>query len=459
MNNTEKNERNESKVLYDFYGKCPKVAQLIPLSLQHVLAAVVGVVTPSIIIANVCGLTEAEKTMLIQAALILTAIATLIQLFPIFKKVGAGLPVIMGTSFAYVPTLEAIGAEFNIGTIMGAQIIGGCVAILFGLFVKQIRKLFPDIVTGTVIFTIGLSLYPTAVRYMAGGSGSESFGSARNWLVAIVTFAVVLVLNNFTKGVLKLGSLFFGMVVGYVMALAFGMVDFSNVANTTSVIAIPQFMHFHIEFVPAACASLAIVYIVNSVQTIGDLTSTTMGGLDRIPTDRELQGGILTQGVMSIVGAFFGGLPTATYSQNVGIVTVNKVVNRIVFAVSALVLLAAGLIPGLSALLTTIPQSVIGGATLSVFAQIAMTGIRMFTKDGLTPRKTTVVGMSVALGVGVTQVSGCLSGPGFPGWVHTVFGTSSVVVATIMAIILNLILPKEQPGEENAADKNFSRVQ
>lgn len=453
MNNTEKNVGNESKVLYDFYGKCPKVAQLIPLSLQHVLAAVVGVVTPSIIIANVCGLTEAEKTMLIQAALILTAIATLIQLFPIFKKVGAGLPVIMGTSFAYVPTLEAIGAEFNIGTIMGAQIIGGCVAIVFGLFVKQIRKLFPDIVTGTVIFTIGLSLYPTAVRYMAGGSGSESFGGARNWLVAIVTFAVVLVLNNFTKGVLKLGSLFFGMVVGYVMALFFGMVDFSNVANTTSVIAIPQFMHFHIEFVPAACASLAIVYIVNSVQTIGDLTSTTMGGLDRIPTDRELQGGILTQGVMSIVGAFFGGLPTATYSQNVGIVTVNKVVNRIVFAVSALVLLAAGLIPGLSALLTTIPQSVIGGATLSVFAQIAMTGIRMFTKDGLTPRKTTVVGMSVAMGVGITQVSGCLSGPGFPGWVHTVFGTSSVVVATIMAILLNLILPKEQPQEGKTADK------
>lgn len=448
MDKTEKNTGNESKVLYDFYGKRPKVAQLIPLSLQHVLAAVVGVVTPSIIIANVCNLAEAEKTMLVQAALILTAIATLVQLFPIFGKIGAGLPVIMGTSFAYVPTLEAIGAEFNIGTIMGAQIVGGCVAILFGLFVKQIRKLFPDVVTGTVIFTIGLSLYPTAVRYMAGGAGSEGFGGVRNWFVAIVTFAVVLVLNNFTKGVLKLGSLFFGMLVGYAMSLAFGMVDFTNVTNTTSIIAVPQFMHFKIEFVPAACASLAIVYIVNSVQTIGDLTSTTMGGLDRVPTDRELQGGILTQGVMSIVGAFFGGLPTATYSQNVGIVTVNKVVNRIVFMVSALVLLAAGLIPSLSALLTTIPQSVIGGATLSVFAQIAMTGIRMFTKDGLTPRKTTVVGMSVALGVGITQVSGCLTGPGFPGWVHTVFGTSSVVVATIMAIILNLILPKEKLPEE-----------
>ena len=174
------------------------------------------------------------------------------------------------------------------------------------------------------------------------------------------------------------------MIAGYLLALAFGMVDFSSVTNTTAIVAVPQFMHFQIKFVPSACISLAIVYIVNSVQTIGDLTSTTMGGMDRVPTNRELQGGILTQGVMSIFGAFFGGLPTATYSQNVGIVTVNKVINRIVFLVAAVILMIAGFIPVFSAALTTIPQSVIGGATLSVFAQIAMTGVRMFTKDGLT---------------------------------------------------------------------------
>jgi xanthine permease len=436
--------RGDETILYDFKGGAPSAGKLIPLSLQHVLAAVVGVITPSIIVAGVCNLSPEEKTMMIQAALILTAIATLLQLFPIFGRIGAGLPVIMGTSFAYVPTLEAIGGQFNIGTIMGAEIVGGLVAIVFGIFVKQIRRLFPDVVTGTVIFTIGLSLYPTAVRYMAGGAGTEGFGGTRNWMVALITFAVVLVLNNFTKGVLKLGSLFWGMIVGYIVSLCLGMVNFSSVLNTSSVVSVPQFMHFKIEFVPAACASLAIVYIVNSVQTIGDLTSTTVGGMDRIPTDKELQGGIVTQGLMSIVGAFFGGLPTASYSQNVGIVTVNKVVNRIVFLVAALILLAAGLIPSLSALLTTIPQAVIGGATLSVFAQIAMTGIRLFTKGGLTPRKTTVVGMSVALGVGITQVSGCLTGPGFPSWVNTVFGTSSVVVATLMAIILNLIIPKEK---------------
>ena len=427
-------EPGKGNVLFDFYGKAPDMSQLVPLSLQHVLAAIVGVITPSMIIAGVCGLTDAEKTMMIQAALIFTALATFLQLFPLFHKIGAALPVIMGTSFAYVPTLTAIGGEFGIGAIMGAQIIGGIVAIVFAIFVKQIRKLFPDIVTGTVIFTIGLSLYPTAIRYMAGGSGHPEFGGLKNWAIALLTFAVVLFLNNFTKGVLKLGSLFFGIIVGYVASLCLGMIDFSNVTNTTSIV----------EFAPAACASLAIVYAVNAVQTIGDLTSTTIGGMDRVPTDNELQGGILVQGVASIVGAFFGALPTASYSQNVGIVTMNKVVNRVIFAVSAAVLLIAGLIPALSAALTTIPQCVIGGATLSVFAQIAMTGVRLFTKDGMTARKTTVVGMSVALGVGITQVSGCLQGPGIPEWINTVFGSSSVVVATIMAIILNLTLPPEE---------------
>lgn len=437
-------KENRHRELYEYRGAAPAISVLLPLSLQHVLAAVVGVITPAIIVAGVCELDPQERMMMIQAALIMTAVATLLQLFPVFGRIGAGLPVIMGTSFAYVPTLQAIGGQFNIGTILGAEIVGGCVAIVFGLFVRQIRVLFPDIVTGTVIFTIGLSLYPTAVRYMAGGSGHPEFGGAKCWTVALVTFAVVLFLNNFTRGVLKLGSLFFGMIAGYALALVFGMVDFSSVTATQAIISLPRFMHFHIEFVPSACASLAIVYAVNAVQTIGDLTSTTMGGMDRVPTDRELQGGIITQGIASIIGAFFGGLPTATYSQNVGIVTVNKVINRIVFLVSALILLAAGLFPALSALLTTIPQSVIGGATLSVFAQIAMTGVRMFTKDGLPPRTVTVVGMSVALGVGITQVADSLAGPGFPSWVPTVFGSTPVVVATIMAIVLNLILPKEK---------------
>ena len=377
--------------VFSFEG-VPSAGQMIPLGFQHVVAAVVGIITPAILIADTCGLSAGERTLMIQVSLILTAVATLLQLFPIFGRIGSRLPVIMGISFAYIPTLQAIGGEFDLATILGAEIVGGCVAILFGIFVKWIRPLFPPLVTGTVIFTIGLSLYPTAVRYMAGGNAtSEWFGNPRSWAVALITLAVVVFLNNFTKGILKLASILIGMVVGYVIAYFVGIVDLSGISSAAW-FALPEFMPFEIQFVPSACVSLAIVYVVNAVQTIGDLSSTTMGGMDRLPTDKELSGGIIGQGVMSIVGAFFGGLPTASYSQNVGIVTVNRVINRAVFTLAAGVLLVAGLVPKFASILTTIPQCVIGGATISVFATITMTGIRMITEGGFTPRKSSVVG-------------------------------------------------------------------
>ncbi len=422
----------------------PSPSQLIPLGLQHVVAAVVGIITPAIMVSNTCALSDADRTLLIQVSLIVTALATLLQLYTIKHRIGSGLPVVMGVSFAYVPTLLAIGGQFDLPTILGAEIVGGCIAILFGIFVKQIRKLFPPLITGTVIFTIGLSLYPTAVRYMAGGAGSEGFGGLKNWSVALVTLAVVVLLQNFGKGILKLGAILWGMIAGYVMALCLGMVDFSAVAPAGWFqLAAP--LHFGVKFEVSACVSLAVVYVINAVQTIGDLSSTTMGGMERMPTDRELSGGIVAQGLVSILGALFGGLPAATYSQNVGIVTVNKVINKAVFAFASLILLIAGLVPKLSAILTTIPQAVIGGATISVFATITMTGIRMITSDGFSMRSSVVVGLSVALGVGITQVAGALQGPGFPAWVHTVFGSSPIVVTAIMAILLNLLLPKNQP--------------
>lgn len=427
-------------IIYQLKG-VPPTGQLIPLGMQHVVAAVVGIITPAILVANTCGLSDADKTLLIQVSLLVTALGTLLQVYA--KKVGAGLPVIMGISFAYVPTLLAIGGQFDLPTILGAQIVGGAVAVLFGIFVKKIRVFFPSLVTGTVIFTIGLSLYPTAVRYIAGGSGAADFGGIQNWAVALVTLVTVIGLQNFAKGILKTGAILWGMIVGYLLSLCLGMVNFDSVGPAGWFqVAAP--LHFGIKFEASACVSLAVVYVINAVQTIGDLSSTTMGGMDRMPTDAELSGGIINQGLTSIVGAFFGGLPTASYSQNVGIVTVNRVINKAVFAFAALVLLVAGFVPKFSAVLTTIPQAVIGGATISVFATITMTGIRMITSEKFTMRSSAVVGLAVALGVGITQVSGSLQGPGFPAWVNTVFGSSPVVVAAIVAIALNLILPKEQ---------------
>lgn len=419
----------------------PKLSQAFPLALQHVVAMIVGCVTPAIVIAGVAGLEGNDKVIFVQAALFVAAISTLIQLFPIGGKIGSGLPVIMGVSFAYLPSMQAIAGNFDIATILGAQLIGGIVAVFVGIFVKKLRVLFPPLITGTVVFTIGLSLYPTAVKYMAGGASSPNYGAWQNWLVGFITLAVVIALNHFAKGILKLASILIGMIVGYIVSGFFGMIDFSAVASA-GVFEIPHPMYFGMKFEVSAIVTMVLLFVINSVQAIGDFSATTGGGLDREPTDKELSGGIVAYGLSNVFGSFFGGLPTATFSQNVGIVATTKVVNRVVLGLAAVIILLAGFVPKFSALLTTIPQCVLGGATISVFASIAMTGIKLVTQQPLTYRNTSIVGLAVALGMGITQCSDALAT--LPAWVTTVFGKSPVVVTTIVAITLNLILPKEK---------------
>lgn len=419
----------------------PKLTQAFPLALQHVVAMIVGCVTPAIVIAEMAGLNEGDKVIFVQAALFIAAVSTLIQLFPLGGRIGSGLPVIMGVSFAYLPSMQAIVGNFDIATILGAQLIGGVVAIFVGIFVTKLRKLFPPLITGTVVFTIGLSLYPTAVKYMAGGQSSPNYGAWQNWLVAFLTLAVVVALNHFAKGILKLASILIGMIVGYIISGFFGMIDFSAVQGA-GIFQIPRPMYFGMKFEASAVMTLVILFIINSVQAIGDLSATSGGGLDREPTDKELSGGIIGYGITNILGSFFGGLPTATFSQNVGIVATTKVVNRVVLGLAAGIILLAGFVPKFSALLTTIPQCVLGGATISVFASIAMTGIKLVVQQPLTYRNTSIVGLSVALGMGITQCSDALAQ--LPAWVTTVFGKSPVVVTTIVAILLNVILPKDK---------------
>ena len=419
----------------------PKLTQAFPLALQHVVAMIVGCVTPAIVIAEMAGLNEGDKVIFVQAALFIAAVSTLIQLFPLGGRIGSGLPVIMGVSFAYLPSMQAIVGNFDIATILGAQLIGGIVAIFVGIFVTKLRKLFPPLITGTVVFTIGLSLYPTAVKYMAGGQSSPNYGAWQNWLVAFLTLAVVVALNHFAKGILKLASILIGMIVGYIISGFFGMIDFSAVQGA-GIFQIPRPMYFGMKFEASAVMTLVILFIINSVQAIGDLSATSGGGLDREPTDKELSGGIIGYGITNILGSFFGGLPTATFSQNVGIVATTKVVNRVVLGLAAGIILLAAFVPKFSALLTTIPQCVLGGATISVFASIAMTGIKLVVQQPLTYRNTSIVGLSVALGMGITQCSDALAQ--LPAWVTTVFGKSPVVVTTIAAILLNVILPKDK---------------
>ena len=433
----------------------PSLGEALPLAFQHVVAAIIGIVTPAIIVAATAGISEADSVKLIQAALVVSALSTLLQLFPFIRVkgvgIGAGLPVIMGISFAYLPSMQAIAEGFDIPTILGAQIVGGCMAIIVGLFIKKIRKFFPPLIAGTVVFTIGLSLYPTAINYMAGGAGRPDYGSWKNWLVAIITLVIVTALNHFGKGLWKLASILIGIIGGYVVALFFGMVDFSPVAQA-SVFQITAPLHFGVKFEISSSIAIGLLFVVNSVQAIGDFSATTSGGLDRMPTDNELQGGIIGYGISNILGALMGGLPTATYSQNVGIVATTKVVNRCVLGLAAVILLVAGLIPKFSSLLTTIPYCVLGGATVSVFASIAMTGMKLINTEKMSYRNTSVVGLGVALGMGITQASGSLAS--FPDWFTTIFGKSPVVVATLVAILLNIILPKDKETvPETASDE------
>ena len=389
----------------------------------------------------------------------MSAVTTLIELFPIGGKLGSGLPVMFGISFAYLPSMQAIvGGGGDIATIAGAMVVGGIVAAVVGVFVKKIRRFFPPIITGTVVFTIGLSLYPTAINYMAGGAGNTYevvvlrkgltsalvHGSWQNWAVAAFTLIVVMVMSNKGKGICKLAAILLGMIAGYIVAAVFGMVDLSEVRDAAW-FSLPQFMHFGIKFEFSACIALALLFAINAIQAIGDLTATTVGGLNREPTDQELQGGIVTYGLTNVLSAFFGSLPTATYSQNVGIVATNKVVNRVVFALAGGFLLLAGLIPKFSAILTTIPQCVLGGATITVFSTIAMTGMKLIASETISPRNTTIVGLSAALGVGISQSSSALSQ--FPESITIIFGKTPVVIATIMAVLLNLILPQENTDQ------------
>ena len=437
----------------------PPLGMSISLALQHLVAMIVGCVTPAIIIANALGLPQSERVLLIQVSLVMSAVTTLIELFPIGGKLGSGLPVMFGISFAYLPSMQAIvGGGGDIATIAGAMVVGGIVAAVVGVFVKKIRRFFPPIITGTVVFTIGLSLYPTAINYMAGGAGNTYevvvlrkgltsalvHGSWQNWAVAAFTLIVMMVMSNKGKGICKLAAILLGMIAGYIVAAVFGMVDLSEVSDAAW-FSLPQFMHFGIKFEFSACIALALLFAINAIQAIGDLTATTVGGLNREPTDQELQGGIVTYGLTNVLSAFFGSLPTATYSQNVGIVTTNKVVNRVVFALAGGFLLLAGLIPKFSAILTTIPQCVLGGATITVFSTIAMTGMKLIASETISPRNTTIVGLSAALGVGISQSSSALSQ--FPESITIIFGKTPVVIATIMAVLLNLILPQENTDQ------------
>ncbi|MFG6177635.1 uracil-xanthine permease family protein [Halomonas sp. THAF12] len=431
--------------IFDFHGR-PSFLKALPISLQHVLAMIAGVITPPIIIAGVVGSTPQEKLLLIQIAVLASGICTLFHLYGVWKF-GARLPAIFGVGFAYVPTLIAVGSQFGIEGILGAQLIGGITMMVVGYFIQYIRHLFPPVVAGTVVLVIGLSLYDIAIRYIAGSGNvnAPGFGELQNWGVGLVTLVTVLLASQFGKGVVKLSAIIVGILVGYLIALPLGMVDFSSVANAEW-IAVPQVMPFEMEFHSAAIVSLVVICVINSVQTIGDLSATSVAGMNRELKTKELTGGLLGNGLTTAASAFFGALPTSTFSQNVGIVAMTKVISRYVLAIAGIFMLLAGLSPKFGAIMTTIPYPVLGGATITVFGMITMTGIQLLTKDEMSARNMTIVGLALALSLGISAVPSAIAE--FPETLQNVIGGAPIVVAAITAFLLNLTLPRKTLADE-----------
>ena len=430
----EKDHMKEQKL-----SEKPPISTNIAMAMQHVVAMVVGCVTVPFVLGGTGLISDSELLILIQMALFSAAVSILLQTYGKFR-IGSGLPIIVGSGFAFMPTLITVLNQGGLPMMFGSMLVGSIAAIFVGIFYKKIKFLFPPIITAIVVMTLGISLYPTAVKYMAGGAGSETFGSPQNWAVGLFTLACTLFFGNFCKGALKVSATLAGLCCGYVMALVMNMVDFSQVA-TASLLSFPKVLPFGMAFSLTAIIPTVIIFVINAVQDMGQIEAITAGVYDRSATDEEISGGIIANNLSSLIGSFIGGVPQATAGQNTGIIITTKITDKIVYIIAALVILLSAVIPKISAVFLTIPYPVLGGATVAVFGSIAMTGMRMISNIGLTQRNLSIAGLSIAIAIGISQ-SGDVFALCSP-WVKNIFGNSVIVVVAIVAILLNIILPKE----------------
>lgn len=458
---------------YDFYGRIP-LKQAVLLGLQHVLAMFVGNLTPLLIIISACaalGNGDALVAMqvdLLQNAMLVAGIVTLVQLFAI-GPIGGKVPIIMGTSSGFIGVFQSVagvmgGGVTAYGAMMGASIIGGLFEGVLGFCLKPLRKLLPAVVTGTVVLSIGLSLISVGVGSFGGGTSAGDYGSVENLLLGLIVLVVILIFKHFFKGMASSSCILWGIVVGYIVAAIMGtfldttfvnaegqevtkawVLNWSKVAEAEW-FAIPKFMPVKPVFDLKAVIPVLIMFVVTAVETVGDISGVTEGGMDREATDKELSGGIVCDGIGSTFAACFGVLPNTSFSQNVGLVTMTKIVNRFALACGAVFLILCGLFPKLAALVSIMPQSVLGGAAVMMFSSIVISGIQLITKEPLTPRNITIVSVALGLGYGIGANTAILAH--LPSYVSLVFGGSGIVPAALVAIILNICLPREKKEED-----------
>ena len=423
--------------IYRLDGKVP-LGKAVPFGLQHILAMFVANIAPIIIVAGASGLNTSQSAMLIQSAMVIAGIGTLIQLFPLWK-IGSGLPIVMGISFTFVSVFCYIGPTYGYNAIVGAILVGGIIEGILGLFAKYWTKLITPIVAASVVTAIGFSLLSVGASSFGGGSGSEAFGSASNWILGTITLLCCLLFNIFAKSYWKQLSVLFGLAVGYIVALCMGMVDFSAL-QSTSVIALPSVLPFKPEFNMNAIVSVVLIFLVSATETIGDTSALATSGLDREASPKEISGSLTCDGFISALSSLFGCLPITSFSQNVGLVAMTKVVNRFTIATGAVIMIIAGIFPAFGALLATLPDAVLGGCTIMMFGSIVVSGLRMIGNCGYSQRNVTIVALSLSTGIGFTQVPEIFAI--FPQVVQNVFAQNCVAVVFLVAIILNLVLPQ-----------------
>ena len=462
-------EKAETKgAAFDFYGKL-SLTKAVPLGLQHVLAMFVGNLTPILIITGACGIGAGSEFAelqvdLLQNAMLVAGIVTLVQLYAI-GPVGGKVPIIMGTSSGFIGVFNSVakvmgGGIAGYGAIMLASVLGGLFETVLGFLLKPLRRFFPAVVTGTVVLSIGLSLVSVGVNSFGGGNMAADFGSIENLALGALVTVVIIAFKHGTKGMTSASSILIGIIAGYIASAVMGLflsptgitadgveytkawvLNWDKVAEA-SWFSIPKLMPVPLVFDLRAIVPVLIMFIVTAVETVGDISGVMEGGMGRDATDSELSGGVICDGLGSSFAALFGVLPNTSFSQNVGLVAMTKIVNRHALATGAVFLVFCGLLPKLAALISIMPQSVLGGAAVMMFSSIVISGIQLITKEPLTARNITIVSTALGLGYGIGANGAVIAG--LPEAVQLIFGGSGIVPAAILAIVLNIVIPREK---------------
>lgn len=452
-----------------------------PFGLQHVLAMFVGNLSPLLIVMAICGITTdagmgALRVSLLQNAMLVAGLNTMIQVRKL-GPIGSGLPIVMGTSSGFIGVNKSIAASmmagvaagtittsveagiYAYGAVLGAQMCGAIFEMGLGFMIKPLRKFFPPVVTGTVVTAIGLSLFSVGIGFFGGGNANADYGALWNLFLGLVTLIAILIFKHGTKGFTSVSAILMGIIVGYIVSFIMGLflpetvtigdktVTAAYITNWSQVkdaawFALPKLFPVKPQFNIEAIIPMMIMFIVTAVETVGDTAGVTEGGLYREPTDKELSGSVVCDGFGSFVSACFGSLPNTSFSQNVGLVNMTKMVNRFALTIGALILICSGLFPKIGAIISIMPQPVLGGAAVMMFANIVISGINLLTKEPLDGRNATIVAISLGLGYGIGSTTAVQQF--MPTWMTYIFGGSGIVPAAMLAIILNIVIPQDK---------------